>query len=113
MYYFAIYKNRRTFPCRKALHILYCYRPIIICRTFQLFSISSYFLSVHPSERDMQISHRMSTRGDWNEQLIQTVCHSMHRSAPKDAYFVEVGAYVGEFARGRREQTTSRKFTKF
>ncbi len=61
------------------------------------FSVDSYLLSLHPSERDMQISHTLTTRGDWNDLLIGTVCHVM-KSAPTDAYFVDVGAYVGKLA---------------
>ncbi|XP_072032987.1 uncharacterized protein [Amphiura filiformis] len=72
--------------------------PLVITRT-RMKSVESFFLSLHPSERDMQISHQLTTRGDWNDQLIGTVCHAMH-SAPKDSYFVDVGAYVGALAFG-------------
>ncbi|KAJ8030157.1 hypothetical protein HOLleu_26486 [Holothuria leucospilota] len=47
----------------------------------------------------MTISHAIITRGGWNEDVISMFCHWMS-TAPEEAYFVDVGAYVGTVAIG-------------
>ncbi|XP_022087637.1 uncharacterized protein LOC110977649 [Acanthaster planci] len=71
---------------------------VVVVKT-QMKSVPGYIVSLHPSERDPEISHSLIERGDWKEQLIVRMCREMNK-APKDAYFVDVGAYVGTLSLG-------------
>ena len=57
--------------------------------------IPSYYLSTHPKERDQETSHLLSGQPGWQDKTLVRICHLMN-TAPQDAFFVDVGAYVGE-----------------
>ncbi|XP_033639831.1 uncharacterized protein LOC117300212 [Asterias rubens] len=71
---------------------------VVIART-QMKSVPSYVVSLHPTERDPYISHSLIERGGWQEPLIVRMCKEMNK-APSDAFFVDIGAYVGTLALG-------------
>nr|XP_054771779.1 uncharacterized protein LOC129279705 [Lytechinus pictus] len=72
--------------------------PLVIAKA-QSKGIPSYYLSTHPKEKDQETAHLLSGQTGWQDKTLIRLCHLMN-NAHEDAFFVDVGAYVGTIAMG-------------
>ncbi|XP_038044314.1 uncharacterized protein LOC119719078 [Patiria miniata] len=95
----AVQQVPKTLKSFLSRHWEVMHNDAVVFAKTRMKSVPSYVISLHPSEKDPEISHTLIERGGWEEELIVRMCREMNK-APSDAYFVDVGAYVGSLSLG-------------